>query len=66
VLSQGLAIRASKQKEKEIEWPLVRDPKHKNKHGVTRYVMNMFYSSSEPLPEIRPLDRLLACWSLLL
>jgi hypothetical protein len=49
VLNQGLTIRASKKTEKDIAWPMVRDDKHKNKYGVTRYVMNMFFSPSEQL-----------------
>jgi hypothetical protein len=66
VLNQGLTLRASKKTEKDTAWPMMRDDKHKNKYGVTRYVMNLFFSPSDKLEEVRPLDRLLACWSLLL
>jgi len=66
VINQGLSLQASKETEKGLNWPLVKDYEKKNKHGVTRTVMNFFFSSAGSRPDIAPLDRLLACWSLLL
>jgi hypothetical protein len=47
-------------------YPLLRESKITNRHGIPRYAMWKFYCPSEPISEIRPIERLMACWSLMI
>jgi hypothetical protein len=47
-------------------YPLLRETKITNRLGIPRYAMWKFYCPSEPISEIRPIERLMACWSLMI
>jgi hypothetical protein len=67
ILKENLPIIGQKyDAQKTPLYPLPRESKILNRYKVPRYSMWKFYCPSEPISEIRPLERLMACWSLMI
>jgi hypothetical protein len=66
ILKDNLPIIGQKYDAQKIPvYPLLRERKIMNRYKVPRYTMWKFHCPSQPISKIRPLERLMACWSLM-